>query len=465
MPKHILSFLFCLLITIISVFPVGATTYSQNEISLSIDKIISYEMNLVSASDKDEFMSKLSESTDNADTQWLIISLSKYGYNTSLLSDPLQVSALKLYYDKSKTTDFQRVAIAMTALGIDCENVGGKNFLADSTYNNATINKQGINAYAYALIALNAANIDESADYYIEEILKLQLADGGFALTGTYSDVDVTAICIQALAPYRNNNNKVHESIEKAINSLSKKQNSDGGYSSYGTKNCESTTQVISALVSMGIDPENDSRFIKNDASTIDALLQYQNTDGGFAHIRGNKSNSMATVQALKALVDYNDFLYSKKSKITSSENNHKPITSAETKSIENTFENVQDQLVDEQSVKNDEKHSVSIATTENLTESTQTVEEKLKLAENKATSDEVYISDNSDVFVPIPTKNVSKQPDSYTDTSVVIIAVAGLSTLFLILLIIKFVIAKKNGEKFSLNFIGRKDDDNEDEA
>lgn len=463
MPKHILSFLLCLFITIISVFSVGATPYTQNEISSSIDKIISYEMSLVSASDEDEFISKLSENTDNADTQWLIISLSKYGYNTSLLSDSLQVSALKMYYDRAKTTDFQRMAIALTASDVDCENVGGKNFLADSTYNNATINKQGINAYAYALIALNAANVDESADCYIEEILKLQLSDGGFTLTGAYSDVDVTAICIQALAPYSNDNNQVSESIEKAINCLSKKQNPDGGYSSYGSKNCESTAQVISALVSLEIDPQSDSRFIKNDTSAIEVLLKYQNIDGGFSHIAGSKTNSMATVQALKALVDYNDFINTKNPTVKFSEDNDKLIISSDIKSKEKTSIISHEENTNEQSVKSEESEDISILATENSEESSQTLEEEIKTPEKIVDYDEVYISGESDKFVPIPTKAQSKLPQSYSDTSIFIISFIGLLLLFIVLLVIKLIITKKNGEKFSFNLIKRTDSEDEE--
>ena len=381
-----------------------------------------------------------------------------------MLSDSLQVSALKLYYDKAKATDFQRMAIALTASYVDCENVGGKNFLADSTYNNATINKQGINAYAYALIALNAANVDESADYYIEEILKLQLSDGGFTLTGAYSDVDVTAICIQALAPYSNDSNQVTESIEKAINCLSKKQNSDGGYSSYGSKNCESTAQVISALVSLEIDPQSDSRFIKNDTSAIDALLNYQNIDGGFSHIAGSKTNSMATVQALKALVDYNDFINTKNSTVTSSEDNDKSIISSDIKSKEKTSIISHEEKTNEQSVKGEESEDISILATENLEDSSQTVEEEIKTPENTVDYDEVYISDESDKFVPIPTKAQSKLPQSYSDTSIFIISFIGLLLLFVVLLVIKLIITKKNGEKFSLNLIKRSDSEDEED-
>ena len=464
MHKRILSFSVCILLIFLSILSVNAESYSKDEISSHIEKVISYKMELLSVNGNNEFISELSKNTDNADTQWFIISLSNYGYDVSLLSQPLQVSALKLYYDKAKATDFQRMSIALTACGINCKNVGGKNFLADSTYNNTSLSKQGINAYAYALLALNAAKIDESADYYIEEILNLQLVDGGFALAGTYSDVDVTAICIQALAAYRNDNNKVSESIEKAITCLSKKQNDDGSYSSYGTKNCESTAQVISALVSLEIDPQSDSRFIKNDVSTIDALLKYQNPDGGFAHILGYKSNSMATVQALKALVDYDEFLKNESMQINSSEEKDKSVVPTDAKSTENNSNDLQIHSVDEESTINEDEQSNFVSTTEKSVDSTQPVEKDLKSTEKISTSDEIYISDKSDMYTPIPTHETSNKAKIYSDESVFFIAIAGLSIIFIVLLVIKLVISKKNGEEFSLNFIGRNGEDDEED-
>ena len=55
------------------------------------------------------------------------------------------------------------------------------------------------------------------------------------------------------------------------------------------------------ALCSLGIDPEADSRFVKN-SDLLTALLSYQNSDGGFSHEKGGVSDELATGQALCAL-------------------------------------------------------------------------------------------------------------------------------------------------------------------
>lgn len=57
---------------------------------------------------------------------------------------------------------------------------------------------------------------------------------------------------------------------------LSGKQDSSGTFGS-----AEADSQVVIALCSLGIDPEADSRFVKN-ADLLTALLSYQNSDGGF---------------------------------------------------------------------------------------------------------------------------------------------------------------------------------------
>ena len=51
---------------------------------------------------------------------------------------------------------------------------------------------------------------------------------------------------------------------------------SDGGFCSSmdtGTESSESCAQVLTALCSLGIDPQSDSRFIKNGNTVLDNLM------------------------------------------------------------------------------------------------------------------------------------------------------------------------------------------------
>ncbi|MGN0382976.1 MAG: leucine-rich repeat protein, partial [Eubacterium sp.] len=123
---------------------------------------------------------------------------------------------------------------------------------------------------------------------------------------GNIADADITSMAVQALANYYDTYDSVKTSVDTALMVLSDMQESDGGYSSRGTKNAESCAQVICALGALGINPEEDLRFIKDGNSVVDALLlYYDETTGGFVHVSDGKVNQMATEQAAYALAAY----------------------------------------------------------------------------------------------------------------------------------------------------------------
>ncbi len=97
-------------------------------------------------------------------------------------------------------------------------------------------------------------------------IMDKQLSDGGFSLDGSGgSDPDITAMVIQALAPYYTDSHPdVRAVVDKAVARLAALQNAAGGFKSWGSINSESVCQTIIALCAIGIDIDTDSRFIKN---------------------------------------------------------------------------------------------------------------------------------------------------------------------------------------------------------
>ena len=109
-------------------------------------------------------------------------------------------------------------------------------------------------------------------------------------------------MCLQALSPYKGNSD-VNNAIEKALNALSQKQSSKGAFGYGSSINCESTSQVIIALCALGINPETDSRFIKNNKSVVDGLLLFYRDDGSFSHMESGSVNAMATEQGVLALI------------------------------------------------------------------------------------------------------------------------------------------------------------------
>lgn len=244
--------------------------------------------------------------------------------------------------DKAKATEWHRISLAILASGGNPRRMGENgdiDLIADGTYNrvdakgNGLLGRQGINGFIWGLIALDSMqyevpeNAYYSRDDIILNILNRQLADGGWALTGSVSDPDITAMAIQSLAPYYNSEKeytyenkkiqsdgtqitkKVRNVVDEAVLWLSSVQNANGGYSSWGTENCESVVQVAVALCSLGIDIFSDIRFIKDGNTIYDAILSYQNADGGFLHSKTydpenptslpDKSNTMASEQTL----------------------------------------------------------------------------------------------------------------------------------------------------------------------
>lgn len=144
-----------------------------------------------------------------------------------------------------------------------------------------------------------------SREALIQVLLDTQLSDGGWALTGTVSDPDITGMVLQALAPYYKTNEKVKAAIDEAIVTLSEMQAADGSYASIDGTSSESISQVIVALAALGIDADTDVRFIKNGVSALDALCEFYVEGGGFKHIPTGKLDGMATEQGYYALTAY----------------------------------------------------------------------------------------------------------------------------------------------------------------
>ena len=184
------------------------------------------------------------------------------------------------------------------------------NGLADMDY----IKKQGNNGPIWALLAFDCGDyaIPENSgltrDKIVDFILSQQCSDGGWGFIGDSSDIDMTAMALQSLAPYRDKDN-VHTAVEKALNYLSERQTAEGGYESYGAQNCETSAQVIVALCSLRIDPETDGRFVKDGRTVIEALCGFAVGDGMFCHQKDKpQGDRMATEQAYYALTAYERF-------------------------------------------------------------------------------------------------------------------------------------------------------------
>ena len=210
-----------------------------------------------------------------------------------------------------KYTEYSRVILALTSLGVDCRSFRGYDLTLPLGDYESTI-KQGINGAIFALLALDSgdypmpenpdAKVQATRSMYVDLILSRQNSDGGWSVTSDdeKSDVDITAMALQSLADYVSRED-VKKAVDAGFSYLSSVQLDDGGFESYGAENCESVSQVIITLCEYGKSID-DPDFVKK-GSALDALKSFQTRDGGFLHTASAKSsNQMASEQALCAL-------------------------------------------------------------------------------------------------------------------------------------------------------------------
>ena len=140
----------------------------------------------------------------------------------------------------------------------------------------------------------------------------------GLARSGRSVDTDMTAMALQAIAPYydpaADADNELNAAIGRGVECLSMLQDSSGLFGTYAadgtmTATSESASQVIVALTALGIDPDQDERFIKNGVSALDALIHFGVANGGFTHLENAERDAMATEQGYYALTAYARYL------------------------------------------------------------------------------------------------------------------------------------------------------------
>lgn len=274
--------------------------YTVKEISEAIYGILAQKRSALGLSETDNLLSgdELTYAGSTA-TDWLPIGLSRYGVEDDY---DAYLAALQTYVeqkyrepdklDRVKATEWHRISLAVLACGGDPthfgkdENGNDINLIADGVYDRGKtvdIGAQGLNGWLWGLITLDSMkyNIPAGSSYtrteMIKKILSFQLSDDGFNLRfaqGSTADPDITAMAIQALAPYyRNSTFNVKDPVDKALDCLSELQLDTGDFRSWGTRNSESVSQIIVSLCSIGVDPQNDPRFIKNGINLLDALF------------------------------------------------------------------------------------------------------------------------------------------------------------------------------------------------
>lgn len=295
--------LISIIITAILLCNTIAVSYAESRLDMVIKDTADYLFNTVKA-----------PVVSSIGGEWAIIGLSRSGADVSSEYFENYYNNVKKYVeDKNgalhnrKYTEYSRVALALTAIGKNPLDVAGYNLLMPLGDFEKTI-WQGINGPVWALIALDSNNYDipenthatvqATREMYVSYILDTQNADGGWSLSKSFtvSDIDVTAMVLQALSKYKDSE-EVKTATERGFHMLSIRQNENGGFGS----SCESSAQVLTAMCENGV-AYNSPPFIKNSKTVLDDILSYY-TGEGFKHTQTGKVNQMATEQAFYSLV------------------------------------------------------------------------------------------------------------------------------------------------------------------
>ena len=265
------------------------------------------------------------------DCNWIVMGLARAGELTEDMGKAYSSNVAKVLaqnesaiMNTKQSSNNSRAVLALTAAGYDVTDIGGYDLL-EPLSNIAYVSSQGMNGPIWALIAFDcgAYEIPEcdkpamqtTREKLVNSILNSQRSDHGWAFSGSSSDVDMTCMAIQALAPYYSGKgagtaevsedtlSRVRTAVDEALTWLASVQNEDGTFSSGGYVNSESASQAIVMLTSMGIDPADNDILMKDGKGAVDALMSFYVNSGGFKHISSNyKADVLASTQGYYSL-------------------------------------------------------------------------------------------------------------------------------------------------------------------
>lgn len=321
--------------------------YTREDIAWYMDGIVSWCAGRLGVSEDAMLSTQTAEYAAAGGLDWYTLYMYRAGYESDYAAygSALEDAVSQKYQengglDRVRASEWHRTGLAAMACGGDAlafgTNAAGEtiNLVADGVYDRGKtedLGAQGINGLTWGLLLLDSrgysvpAGAADTRGTILTRILSAQSAERGFSLSGEGVSADLTAMTLQALAPYQNSTHvftvtdkatettverTVSEAIELALGALSACQMENGGFGDDG-ESSESAAQVIIALCALGIDPATDARFVKRGGSVLDALLRFAKPDGGFAHTLekgADGSNAMAGEQALGALTAYMRF-------------------------------------------------------------------------------------------------------------------------------------------------------------
>lgn len=199
----------------------------------------------------------------------------------------------------SSATDGERQIMAVRAAGVNPRLFDGRDLVAElkSYYRQGQLGEPTlINDDVFGILALLA----------VEEPVRAPEISGAIAVVlaaqetdGSWGDVDMTAAAVQALRAYVDQGGSVATggAIDRARGYLRGQQDKYGGWG----ENSATTAWTIQAIVALGEDPDD---WENSDGLTPwQALLRYQNSNGGFGWKSESDVSSFMTAYAVPALL------------------------------------------------------------------------------------------------------------------------------------------------------------------
>ncbi len=248
--------------------------------------------------------------------EWSVFTLTRSGVTVNMTE---YLPSVKTTYQNPKASNLKpttlaRVILTLGVLGEDASDFAGID-LIDMLCRSESITSGG-NEPMWALIALDSRDYAVPVDapwtrsnLVNELITKYQNPEtGGFGLNDNVtSSVDMTAMAVQALAPYVDANAAAKAAVDKALVYLQNELPENCRYDS-----SESVAQVILALTMLDKDPvDPEGGFVKSPArNLITGLLSYQQEDGAFLHQYTDEyTNKTSALQAIYAIEAYQRYL------------------------------------------------------------------------------------------------------------------------------------------------------------
>lgn len=272
---------------------------SQTEARELFESFLEGRLTLAGEGTEQEFIDRYLCDNLSLGSEWYALALSQSGaYDFQKYSEALLGYLSKKEINSPSTA--KKYALCLAAMGSNDAYIANR--LEDE------LGDQGVMELVFSLHLLNNrySSSKYSSQSLCEAILSLRLDDGGWAVSGGVSDVDVTAMVLQALAPLSNRGDgQIDGAVERAVDLLSERQLADGDFMSYGKPNAESCAQVIIALSALGIDASSDERFIKNGNSAADGIKKYRLEDGSFSSQAGGGASELANLQSFCAAAAY----------------------------------------------------------------------------------------------------------------------------------------------------------------